>query len=47
MLIHGQNQGGKGLSRLLKVGSLGGLGIVGMLLRLGVIVVGSCDVIEG
>jgi len=45
-LIHGQGQGGKDQSRLLKVVNLGGLGIVGTLLRQGVVVVGSCDVIE-
>ena len=46
MLIHGQGQEGKAQSRLLKVVNLGGLGIVDILLRVGVVVVGLCDVIE-
>jgi hypothetical protein len=42
-LIRGQE--GKGLFHLLKVGNLGGQGILGILLRAGVLAVRSCDVI--
>jgi len=45
-LIHGQGQEGKDRSRLLKVVNPGGLEKVGILLRPGVVVVASCDVIE-